>query len=106
VDLDEVAGLTEGYSGSDMKNVCVAAADKPLIKRLEKREDGRISCQAARPTTSAGYGWRRYTGAYSLTEHRRFAQSLSGGICLGEPVAQLVTSLEVQNSNPVKNATK
>jgi SpoVK/Ycf46/Vps4 family AAA+-type ATPase len=41
VDLDELAGLTEGYSGSDLKNLCVAAAYRPIREILEKEKKER-----------------------------------------------------------------
>ncbi|GAU38337.1 hypothetical protein TSUD_61980 [Trifolium subterraneum] len=40
---DKLANLTEGYSGSDLKNLCVAAAYRPVQELLEeekKRVDG------------------------------------------------------------------
>ncbi|WJX51183.1 hypothetical protein P8452_37398 [Trifolium repens] len=40
---DKLANLTEGYSGSDLKNLCVAAAYRPVQELLEeekKRDDG------------------------------------------------------------------
>ncbi|KAK1407182.1 hypothetical protein QVD17_38795 [Tagetes erecta] len=38
IDLDEVANMTEGYSGSDLKNLCVAAAHRPIREILEKEK--------------------------------------------------------------------
>ncbi|XP_019198582.1 PREDICTED: uncharacterized protein LOC109192410 isoform X2 [Ipomoea nil] len=38
VDLDSVAGMTDGYSGSDLKNLCVAAAYRPIREILEKEK--------------------------------------------------------------------
>ncbi|CAM6107945.1 unnamed protein product [Calypogeia fissa] len=38
VDLEELSGLTEGYSGSDLKNLCVAAAYRPIREILEKEK--------------------------------------------------------------------
>lgn len=38
VDLDAVANLTDGYSGSDLKNLCVAAAHRPIREILEKEK--------------------------------------------------------------------
>jgi SpoVK/Ycf46/Vps4 family AAA+-type ATPase len=44
VDLDELAGLTEGYSGSDLKNLCVVAAHGPVREILEKEKtEGEIA---------------------------------------------------------------
>ena len=34
----ELARLTEGYSGSDLKNVCIAAAHKPIQELLKKEK--------------------------------------------------------------------
>ncbi|KAK4407986.1 ATPase family AAA domain-containing protein 1 [Sesamum angolense] len=38
VDLEAVASLTEGYSGSDLKNLCVTAAHCPIREILEKEK--------------------------------------------------------------------
>ncbi|KAL1550246.1 hypothetical protein AAHA92_18238 [Salvia divinorum] len=38
VDLEAVAKITEGYSGSDLKNLCVAAAHYPIRQILEKEK--------------------------------------------------------------------
>jgi len=36
VDVDSIAKMTEGFSGSDLKNLCVAAAYQPIREVLEK----------------------------------------------------------------------
>ncbi|KAL0908513.1 hypothetical protein M5K25_023009 [Dendrobium thyrsiflorum] len=46
--FDELANATEGYSGSDLKNLCIAAAYKPVQELLEKEKQ-----QAERTTTSS-----------------------------------------------------
>ncbi|PWA67652.1 P-loop containing nucleoside triphosphate hydrolases superfamily protein [Artemisia annua] len=38
MDLDAVANMTEGYSGSDLKNLCVTAAHRPIREILEKEK--------------------------------------------------------------------
>jgi SpoVK/Ycf46/Vps4 family AAA+-type ATPase len=38
VDLDAIANMTEGYSGSDLKNLCVTAAYCPIREILEKEK--------------------------------------------------------------------
>ncbi|XP_076903132.1 uncharacterized protein LOC143558105 [Bidens hawaiensis] len=38
VDLDAVANMTEGYSGSDLKNLCVTAAHRPIREIIEKEK--------------------------------------------------------------------
>ncbi|KAG4401943.1 hypothetical protein GLYMA_02G093300v4 [Glycine max] len=38
VDLDAIASMTDGYSGSDLKNLCVTAADRPIKKILGKEK--------------------------------------------------------------------
>lgn len=41
VDLEAVANMTDGYSGSDLKNLCVAAAHRPIREILEKEKKER-----------------------------------------------------------------
>ncbi|KAM1449633.1 hypothetical protein ACFX1R_009299 [Malus domestica] len=41
VDLEAVANMTDGYSGSDLKNLCVAAAHLPIREILEKEKKER-----------------------------------------------------------------
>ncbi|GMH01158.1 hypothetical protein Nepgr_002997 [Nepenthes gracilis] len=43
-DLDAIANMTDGYSGSDLKNLCVAAAHRPIREILEKEKR---ECEAA-----------------------------------------------------------
>ncbi|MED6184991.1 hypothetical protein PIB30_052748 [Stylosanthes scabra] len=38
VDLDAVANMTDGYSGSDLKNLCVTASHRPIKEILEKEK--------------------------------------------------------------------
>ncbi|CAA3027719.1 AAA domain-containing FHA domain-containing [Olea europaea subsp. europaea] len=38
VDLDSVASMTDGYSGSDLKNLCVTAAHRPIRELLEREK--------------------------------------------------------------------
>ncbi|KAL8244014.1 hypothetical protein R6Q59_010272 [Mikania micrantha] len=38
MDLDAVANMTEGYSGSDLKNLCVTAAHRPIREIIEKEK--------------------------------------------------------------------
>ncbi|KAL3849768.1 hypothetical protein ACJIZ3_011650 [Penstemon smallii] len=38
IDLEAVANMTEGYSGSDIKNLCVTAAHCPIREILEKEK--------------------------------------------------------------------
>ncbi|XP_020099700.1 uncharacterized protein LOC109718093 isoform X2 [Ananas comosus] len=41
VDLEAVANITDGYSGSDLKNLCVTAAHRPIREILEKEKKER-----------------------------------------------------------------
>ncbi|ONK78664.1 uncharacterized protein A4U43_C02F21160 [Asparagus officinalis] len=41
VDLEAIANMTDGYSGSDLKNLCVAAAHCPIREILEKEKKER-----------------------------------------------------------------
>ncbi|XP_075514429.1 uncharacterized protein LOC142549389 isoform X1 [Primulina tabacum] len=38
MDLDSVSSMTDGYSGSDLKNLCVTAAHRPIREILEKEK--------------------------------------------------------------------
>ncbi|KAM3307732.1 hypothetical protein P3S67_009475 [Capsicum chacoense] len=38
VDLESIANMTNGYSGSDLKNICVTAAYRPIRDILEKEK--------------------------------------------------------------------
>ncbi|XP_031476070.1 uncharacterized protein LOC116247846 isoform X2 [Nymphaea colorata] len=44
--FDELANATEGYSGSDLKNLCIAAAYRPVQELLEEEKCGRNSMPA------------------------------------------------------------
>ncbi|XP_034926077.1 uncharacterized protein [Populus alba] len=46
VDFDAVASMTDGYSGSDLKNLCVAAAHRPIKEILEKEKEERAAALA------------------------------------------------------------
>ncbi|KAL6648178.1 hypothetical protein ACP70R_012402 [Stipagrostis hirtigluma subsp. patula] len=46
VDLEAIANLTEGYSGSDLKNLCVTAAHRPIRDILEKEKKERALAEA------------------------------------------------------------
>ncbi|XP_015579764.1 uncharacterized protein LOC8266316 isoform X2 [Ricinus communis] len=46
VDFDAIASLTDGYSGSDLKNLCVTAAHRPIKEILEKEKKERATAAA------------------------------------------------------------
>ncbi|CAJ2629150.1 unnamed protein product [Trifolium pratense] len=46
VDLEALANMTDGYSGSDLKNLCVTAAHCPIREILEKEKKDRSSALA------------------------------------------------------------
>ncbi|XWS46676.1 hypothetical protein CRYUN_Cryun14cG0088200 [Craigia yunnanensis] len=46
VDLEATANMTDGYSGSDLKNLCVTAAHCPIREILEKEKKERASAVA------------------------------------------------------------
>ncbi|KAI3435285.1 AAA domain-containing protein [Psidium guajava] len=46
VDLDGIASMTDGYSGSDLKNLCVTAAHRPIKEILEKEKKERAAALA------------------------------------------------------------
>ncbi|CAI0443922.1 unnamed protein product [Linum tenue] len=51
--FEELANVTEGYSGSDLKNLCIAAAYRPVQEVLEKENTEHDNAQgpALRPLT-------------------------------------------------------
>ncbi|KFK29023.1 hypothetical protein AALP_AA7G078600 [Arabis alpina] len=46
IDLGGVASMTDGYSGSDLKNLCVTAAHRPIKEILEKEKREREAALA------------------------------------------------------------
>ncbi|KAH1081258.1 hypothetical protein J1N35_021019 [Gossypium stocksii] len=46
VDLETIANMTDGYSGSDLKNLCVTAAHCPIREILEKEKKERALAAA------------------------------------------------------------
>ncbi|KAL3812591.1 hypothetical protein ACJIZ3_013859 [Penstemon smallii] len=46
IDLHSVASMTDGYSGSDLKNLCVTAAHRPIREILEKEKKDRAAALA------------------------------------------------------------
>ncbi|KAG8388088.1 hypothetical protein BUALT_Bualt02G0088800 [Buddleja alternifolia] len=46
IDLDSVASMTDGYSGSDLKNLCVTAAHRPIREILEKEKKDQAAALA------------------------------------------------------------
>ncbi|CAL0330094.1 unnamed protein product [Lupinus luteus] len=53
INLDAIASMTDGYSGSDLKNLCVAAAHHPIKEILEKEKKDRAAALAeGRPAPS------------------------------------------------------
>ncbi|KAI4336307.1 hypothetical protein L6164_014847 [Bauhinia variegata] len=46
IDLDAIASMTDGYSGSDLKNLCVTAAHRPIKEILEKEKKERAAALA------------------------------------------------------------
>ncbi|XP_018470189.1 uncharacterized protein LOC108841902 [Raphanus sativus] len=56
VDLDEVARMADGYSGSDLKNLCLTAARRPVKEILEKEKTERVAAMAEGKDRPAQYG--------------------------------------------------
>ncbi|PPD83253.1 hypothetical protein GOBAR_DD19821 [Gossypium barbadense] len=53
VDLEAIANMTDGYSGSDLKNLCVTAAHCPIREILEKEKKERaLAAAESRPLPS------------------------------------------------------
>ncbi|PHU15561.1 hypothetical protein BC332_16766 [Capsicum chinense] len=46
VDLESVASMTDGYSGSDLKNLCATAAYRPIRDILEKEKKEQAAANA------------------------------------------------------------
>ncbi|PWA52651.1 ATPase, AAA-type, core [Artemisia annua] len=46
IDLEAVANMTDGYSGSDLKNLCVAAAHYPIREILDKEKKAKAAALA------------------------------------------------------------
>ncbi|KFK42647.1 hypothetical protein AALP_AA1G022100 [Arabis alpina] len=46
VDLEAIASMTDGYSGSDLKNLCVTAAHLPIRELLEKEKKEKTVAEA------------------------------------------------------------
>ncbi|PSS07681.1 Spastin like [Actinidia chinensis var. chinensis] len=46
IDLDSIASMTDGYSGSDLKNLCVTAAHHPIREILVKEKKERATALA------------------------------------------------------------
>lgn len=43
LDMEEIAGMTEGFSGSDLKNFCVAAAYRPIRELLKQEKEKELA---------------------------------------------------------------
>ncbi|KAK6911583.1 AAA ATPase, AAA+ lid domain [Dillenia turbinata] len=56
VDLEAVANLTAGYSGSDLKNLCSAAAHRPIREILDKEKKERALALAENRPLPVLYG--------------------------------------------------
>ncbi|PHT28128.1 hypothetical protein CQW23_32268 [Capsicum baccatum] len=50
VDLESVASMTDGYFGSDLKNLCATAAYRPIRDILEKEKKAEASADGRPPT--------------------------------------------------------
>ncbi|KAH0850873.1 LOW QUALITY PROTEIN: hypothetical protein HID58_095158 [Brassica napus] len=46
VDLEAIANMTDGYSGSDLKNLCITAAHLPIREILEKEKKEKTVAEA------------------------------------------------------------
>jgi SpoVK/Ycf46/Vps4 family AAA+-type ATPase len=56
VDLDSLANMTDGYSGSDLKNLCVTAAHYPIREILEKEKKEKNLAKAEGKPEPSLYG--------------------------------------------------
>ncbi|XP_073310128.1 uncharacterized protein [Primulina huaijiensis] len=46
IDIQAIASMTDGYSGSDLKNLCVTAAHRPIREILEKEKKEKVLAEA------------------------------------------------------------
>ncbi|XP_068305015.1 uncharacterized protein [Pyrus communis] len=50
IDFDAIASMTDGYSGSDLKNLCVTSAHRPIKEILEKeKKEHAVAVAEGRP---------------------------------------------------------
>ncbi|XP_040384586.1 uncharacterized protein LOC102715982 isoform X3 [Oryza brachyantha] len=56
IDMDSLATMTDGYSGSDLKNLCVTAAHYPIREILEKEKKEKNVAKAEGRPDPALYG--------------------------------------------------
>eukprot|EP00252_Welwitschia_mirabilis_P027239 TRINITY_DN929_c0_g1_i1.p1 TRINITY_DN929_c0_g1~~TRINITY_DN929_c0_g1_i1.p1 ORF type:complete len:385 (-),score=79.27 TRINITY_DN929_c0_g1_i1:282-1436(-) len=86
IDYNHLASLCEGYSGSDLKELCKRAAYIPIRELLENEKNGRLVSELPRPLRQADfentlktsrtskvlateYGQRSQTGAHSRSSN-------------------------------------
>eukprot|EP00250_Pteridium_aquilinum_P004047 c14292_g2_i1 orf=669-1829(-) len=55
LDFEHLAGMCEGYSGSDLTELCKQAAYFPIRELLEKEKSGELTCQTPRPLQQADF---------------------------------------------------
>ncbi|KAL6494383.1 hypothetical protein OROGR_031183 [Orobanche gracilis] len=80
LDLDSVASMTDGYSGSDLKNLCVTAAHCPIREILEKEKKDREAALAegkAPPALSGSADIRALNMEDFKSAHNRVCASVS-----------------------------
>ncbi|KAF8117747.1 hypothetical protein N665_0008s0098 [Sinapis alba] len=82
VDLDKVASMADGYSGSDLKNLCATAANRPVKEILEKEKKERVAAKAEGKDPPALYGSSdiRALNMQDFTyAHKKMCASVSAG---------------------------
>ncbi|CAM8917354.1 unnamed protein product [Rhodiola kirilowii] len=80
VDLDAIANMTDGYSGSDLKNLCVTAAHGPIreILEMEKKEHAAAAAEGRElPALSGGEDVRPLNMEDFKKAHERVCASVS-----------------------------
>ncbi|KZV33773.1 hypothetical protein F511_09444 [Dorcoceras hygrometricum] len=55
IDFQAIASMTEGYSGSDLKNLCMTAAHRPIREILEKEKKEKVLAEAENRPSPALY---------------------------------------------------